>query len=68
MALSIGIIFDTIGRRKPYIVATFLASLAMGLYPFCTTTTVYYILGAMIAPLSSVRTIPLIPDFIQEES
>ena len=68
MVLGIGIIFDTIGRRKPYIVAMFLASIAMGLFPFCTSATVYYILNALLAPLGNIRTIPLIPDLIKEES
>ena len=64
MAIVIGLLFDIIGRKKPYIVALVLALVAYGLFPFCKSVIFYYFLGAILKPLYSFVTIPFVPDLI----
>jgi len=69
ISLTTGVLFDTIGRRKPVLFASALASVALIAYPFNTNEYVYYLINLLIVPFSIAGdTVPFIPDLIKEES
>tara|TARA_B110000285_G_C14831101_1_gene470934 strand:+ start:469 stop:669 length:201 start_codon:yes stop_codon:yes gene_type:complete len=66
--MSIGVIYDIYGRKKPFLLAWTLASLAMFVYPFNKEIYLYYFISALIVPLTAMFTLPFVPDLIKEES
>lgn len=65
--LSIGVIYDTVGRRKPLLIASSLASIAFLVYPFNTSIAIYYIINVLIVPFTSLFGLPFVPDLVKEE-
>ena len=68
IVMSVGVIYDIYGRRKPFLLAWVLACIATFIYPFVTNKILYYMVSVLIVPLTAVFTIPFIPDLIKEES
>lgn len=69
LSLVIGVIYDTVGRRKPMFIAWALASFAIIIYPFNSNSTLFYIINLLIVPLTVVgQTMPFIPDLFMEAS
>jgi MFS family permease len=66
--MSVGVIYDLYGRRKPFLAAWILACLATFVYPFVTNKYLYYVVSVFLVPLTAIFTIPFIPDLIMEES
>ena len=67
--LSIGVAYDTIGRRKPMFIAMALASFAIIVYPFNSNIPLFYVINLLIVPFNVTgATMPFIPDLIKEES
>ena len=68
IVVSIGVIYDIYGRRKPFLFAWALASLAIFVYPFNSNTYLYFFISVLLVPLTAVFTMPFIPDLIMEQS
>merc|ERR1712166_1703215 len=68
IVLSIGVIYDLVGRRKPFLTAWTLASFAIFVYPFNDDEGMYFAISVLLIPLVAVFTLPFIPDLIKEES
>jgi MFS family permease len=66
--MSVGVIYDLYGRRKPFLTAWILACVAVFVYPFVTNRVLYYFVNVLLVPLTAVFTIPFIPDLIKEDS
>ena len=48
MALCIGVIFDTVGRKKPFIFAWILATIAFAGFPIFKSVPFFYLFNAML--------------------
>ena len=48
LSLCIGVIFDTIGRKKPFLYAWILATIAYAGFPVCKSVPVFYFLNAIL--------------------
>jgi MFS family permease len=68
LGLSIGVIYDTIGRKKPYMLGLLLTALSLGLYPTTTSVWMYFILNVLLQLFKATRWLPFIPDLVLEES
>jgi MFS family permease len=68
LALSIGPIYDTLGRRVPYMFAITLTAIALALYPSTNTPWMLYVLIVLQKFFYTTKSLPFIPDLIREES
>jgi hypothetical protein len=68
IVLSIGVIYDIYGRKKPFLLAWTLETLVLFVYPFNKDIFLYYFISALSVPLTAVFTLPFVPDLIKEES
>lgn len=66
--MSIGVVYDIYGRRKPFLLAWAFAAIATFVYPFATDKVLYYIVSTLLVPLTACFTIPFVPDLIMEAS
>lgn len=66
----IGVVYDTVGRRKPLLISVTIASIAFIVYPFIKhSILLYYVVNFLIVPFTVTgETMPFIPDLIKEES
>ena len=68
LVLVIGVLFDTVGRKKPYLIALVLALAYFTFFPICKSIILYYVLNAILKPLFSFihtnKLIPFVPDLI----
>jgi hypothetical protein len=62
--LSIGVIYDTFGRKKPYGLAIFLVGVSYILYPICTEVWFYYLITFLGVLFNATSNLPFIPDLI----
>jgi len=65
--MSIGVIYDTVGRRKPLLLASAIACGATLVYPFNTNIVIFYIINMLFVPWNAMVQLPFIPDLIKEE-
>ena len=66
--LTVGVIYDIYGRRKPFLAAWTLASVGLFIYPWNDNLYIYFLINTMMVPLTSVFTLPFIPDLFVESS
>jgi len=48
LSLGIGVIFDTIGRKKPFILAWILATIGYAGFTVCNSVPLFYVLNALL--------------------
>ena len=65
MSLTIGVIFDTIGRKIPFAISLILSVSAYLMYPIFKSVTLYYIISLMTVMLTVMKTLPFVPDLIK---